>query len=455
MDSNGLRYWQSLGIKDFPNQIRLNKTRKNQVSCANPVQILGIFKCIKPKAMNTNIVITLDTRREKKNKNYPLIMRLGHNERTTSIPLGIDLLEKDWDSKNKVVKKSYVGVSTVSRLNNLIQKKKTDAMDIIFKLHETKKLNNLPITELRDRIAKKGKTQSFYIYTDTVIENLIKANRIGTARSYRGVISVLKTFHGNKDLLFSDVTYSFLNKFETNHKSRDNGINGLAVYLRTIRAIFNKAIKDGMAEKEQYPFVDYKIKTEPTEKRALDWPLIKLIIEAKISNDHVCFHARNYFVASYMMYGMNFTDMAYLLKADIQNGRVLYRRKKTGKLYDIKITEGLQKILSYYQKKFSDSEYVFPILKRDTPLTQSKDIQWARKRYNKRLKDLATLCGIEKNLTSYVSRHSFATQAMLQEVPVKAISTMLGHSSVKTTESYLQSLPSIILDDYNAKILNH
>jgi integrase len=156
-----------------------------------------------------------------------------------------------------------------------------------------------------------------------------------------------------------------------------------------------------------------------------------------------------------MMYGMNFTDMAYLLKTDIQNGRVLYRRKKTGKLYDIKITDALEKILSYYKNRSSDSEYVFPILKRDTPLTQSKDIQWARKRYNKRLKDLAKLCGIEKNLTSYVSRHSFATQAMLQEVPVKAISTMLGHSSVKTTESYLQSLPSNILDEYNAKILNH
>ncbi len=50
--------------------------------------------------MNTNIVISLDTRREKKDKTYPLVMRLGHNERTTSIPIGVSLLEKDWDSKN-------------------------------------------------------------------------------------------------------------------------------------------------------------------------------------------------------------------------------------------------------------------------------------------------------------------------------------------------------------------
>lgn len=405
--------------------------------------------------MNTNIVISLDTRRKRKDGTYPLIMRVGHNERTTSIPIGIHLFEKDWDIKNRVVKKSYEGVTTVTRLNNQIQKKKADAMDIILKLHESKQLQNLTIKLLREKIEKDNTKQSFFKYSEKLIDDLNKAQRIGTARSYKEVVSVVKSFNGGKDLSFSEITFNFLSKFETDHKSRGNGVNGLAVYLRTIRAIFNKAVKDGVAEKEQYPFIDYKIKTEPTEKRALDWPLIKMIIEARIPKDHVCFHARNYFVASYMMYGMNFTDMAYLLKTDIQNGRVLYRRKKTGKLYDIKITDGLQKVLSHYQMKYPDSEYVFPILKRDTPLTQSKDIQWARKRYNKRLKDLATLCGIEKNLTSYVSRHSFATQAMLQEVPVKAISTMLGHSSVKTTETYLQSLPSNILDDYNAKIMEN
>lgn len=380
-------------------------------------------------------------------------MRLGHNERTTSIPLGIDILEKDWDGKNRVVKKSYVGVSTVSRLNNLIQKKKTEAMDIIFKLHEASQLHNLPITDLRDRISQQGKTQSFYSYTEKVIEELIKANRIGTARSYKGVVSVLKTFTGQKDLFFNTISYSFLNGFETDHKSRGNGLNGLAVYMRTIRAIYNKAMKEGVVEKELYPFSDYKIKTAPTGKRALEWEFIKKIIENDLAIGHPCFDARSYFLASYMLYGMNFTDMAHLKKGDIQNGRIIYRRKKTSKLYDIKITDSLNIIISFYTKRNSDSEYVFPILKRETSFSQERDIQWARKRYNTKLKDLALLCGIEKNLTSYVSRHSFATQAMLLEVPINAISTMLGHSSLKTTETYLKSLPSNILDDYNARVL--
>ena len=117
------------------------------------------------------------------------------------------------------------------------------------------------------------------------------------------------------------------------------------------------------------------------------------------------------------------------------------------------MTDSLNQIISYYINKTPESKYIFPIIKRESSLSQDKDIQWARKRYNKKLKDLAKHCGIETSLTSYVSRHSFATQAMLQQVPLNAISTMLGHSSLKTTEVYLKSLPSNILDDYNAKIM--
>ncbi|MDR6193291.1 integrase [Siphonobacter sp. BAB-5404] len=223
--------------------------------------------------------------------------------------------------------------------------------------------------------------------------------------------------------------------------------------MRTIRAIYNKAIKSGLVDKELYPFDDYKIKTSPTDKRALDSEFLKKIIELEIPVNHICFNTRNYFLASYMMYGMNFADMAYLEKSSLVNGRIRYRRRKTGKLYDIKITPSLEKILGHYLEQNPVSKFVFPILKREDPVLRDKDIQWARKRYNKKLKTLATLCGIDSNLTSYVSRHSFATQAMLHEIPLAAISTMLGHSSLKTTEIYLKGLPINVLDDYNEKIL--
>ncbi len=184
--------------------------------------------------MNTNIVISLDARRTKKDGTYPLVMRLGHNERTTSILIGISIREKDWDTKNRLIKKSYIGVNSVSRLNNMIQKKKTDAMDTILKLNESGELATLSLVALKDKLVRENKGSSFCTFTQEIIEDLKKANRIGTARSYKGTMSVLKEFNKGKDLSFSDITYSFLTKFETAHLQKGNAYNGLAVYMRTI-----------------------------------------------------------------------------------------------------------------------------------------------------------------------------------------------------------------------------
>ncbi|ODS80724.1 MAG: hypothetical protein ABS46_13480, partial [Cytophagaceae bacterium SCN 52-12] len=267
--------------------------------------------------MNTNVVVSLDTRRKKKDGSYPIIMRLGHDGKTTSIPLGLSIDEKDWDDKQRKVKKTYTGVNSVTWLNNRIQKIKTEAMDIILKLHDDGILQTLPITSLKDRITQKDAKDSFIEFANQCINELIAANRIGTARSYKGIISILKDYRKGRDLLFKEITYDFLTKFEIHHKAKGNGVNGLAVYMRTIRSIYNKGIKSGMVEKELYPFDDYKIKTAPTEKRALDIEFLKKIIELDLTQDHLCFDTRNYFLASYMMYGMNFADMAYLEKTSI------------------------------------------------------------------------------------------------------------------------------------------
>lgn len=403
--------------------------------------------------MNTNIVVSLDTRRPKKDGSYPLVLRLGHNERTTSLPLSISLHRNEWDEKSRCVKKNYTGSNSVARINNMIQKQRADALDIILKLNESGQLQSMSVLDVRNRISNQTATSSFFVFSKQIIEDLKASNRIGTAKSYQCALNVFSAYNGNKDLQFSQVNYNFLTRFENHHLSKGNGYNSLAVYMRSIRALFNRAVKAGLVERSYYPFNDYTIKTQPTEKRALEWDFLKKIISLDLPRSHPLYDARNYFVGSYMMYGMNFTDMAYLKKDNLINGRIQYRRRKTSKLYDIKITGPLEEMLTYYVGLNDDSVYVFPILKREGVFSNYKEIQWARKRYNKKLKEIAKRCSIDTNLTSYVSRHSFATQAMMQKVPVNAISAMLGHSSLKTTEVYLKSLPSNILDDYNAGII--
>jgi site-specific recombinase XerD len=190
----------------------------------------------------------------------------------------------------------------------------------------------------------------------------------------------------------------------------------------------------------------------PTAKRAIKQESVKKILEMKIDPSDFMVHYRNYFILSYMLFGMSFIDMAFLKVENIRNGRIRFQRKKTSKLYDIKITEPLKEILNFYTKDKSSDEFILPIIKREKVELQYKDVKDALHRYNDGLKRLAKRCGIDEKLTSYVSRHSFATHAMLKNIPLIAISEMLGHSKLNTTQIYLKSLPSNLMDVYQEEL---
>tara|TARA_R110001592_G_scaffold169698_5_gene406335 strand:+ start:1420 stop:2517 length:1098 start_codon:yes stop_codon:yes gene_type:complete len=358
-----------------------------------------------------------------------------------------------WDERNEKIKKNYSDSITVKKLNNKLLKAKVRAINIIDKLNDTEELNYLSISQLKNKITKKVTFNSFFEYSNSIIEQLKKVERYGNANSYYAVTKILKKFNKGNDLKFNEVNYEFLKKFEQFHYSRGNSTNGLAVYMKTIRAIYNKAIKAGIIPKEAYPFTNYRIKTTPTEKRALDINSIKSIMLLQLKETNNLFHYRNYFLTSYMLYGVSFIDMAFLKLENIIDNRIKFFRRKTSKPYDIKITPQLKEILAFYTKNKNKSDFIFPIIKRDTYELQYKDVLWARKVYNQGLKQIAEKCHIEQRLTSYVSRHSFATQAMLQDVPLQAISAMLGHNRLSTTQIYLKSLPSEVLDDYNKKLV--
>ncbi|MDB5227807.1 MAG: site-specific integrase [Bacteroidota bacterium] len=404
--------------------------------------------------MTTSVTLLLDNRRAKADGTYPLIVRIIHNRSIAQITLGTYLLEKDWNEEKRVIKTSFKGTESVTRLNNYIQKKKTQVSDFVTKLDEIKVLHTIKTAnQIKELFEKKSDNLSFFKYTQKLIAELKAANRIGNARSYSFVLSVLKKYCNDKELSFSDLNYTFLVKFEASHLGKGNKINSLAVYMRTIRAVYNRAIKDGLVERELYPFTNYKIKTKKTQKRAISMDAIEKIVELPLEPNDPLYHPRNYFLMSFYMRGIPFADLAQLKLSNVISGRIYYQRKKTDKPYNIKITDEIEGILNIYAKDKQKDDYIFPIIKRTEPAEQYKDVEWARNRYNKKLTKLAERCDIEENLTSYVSRHSFATQAKNLGIPIAAISDMLGHESTKTTEIYLDSLPSEIMDQYHEQVI--
>lgn len=403
--------------------------------------------------MNANAVLTLDTRRARKDGTYPVILRLSHRGKTIPVSTGISLPEKYWDGKNRRIRQSYNGLDNITRANNWLEKQKAKALDIITRLKDTGELNGLSIKELKDRIVSKGQKATVFDFIEGLIADLIKKQKVGNARSYRNVLREIKNFRKGRDFTFHELNYSFLLEFERAYLSRGLSENGLAVYMRTIKAIYNKAIKAGLAEKENYPFDRYIIKTKPTKKRAIGFDAIQKIIDIKLDPDTVLFDTRNIFLMSFYLYGAPYIDLAFLKLSNIIDERVQYKRQKTGRFYDIKISPALNEILAYYTAGKDQNDYILPIIKRDTLQDRYKDVLWALNRYNKRLKQLAVQAGIKEKLTSYVSRHSFATIADNMEIPVTAISQMLGHEKLSTTQSYLAGVRKSAIDDYNQRII--
>lgn len=403
--------------------------------------------------MDTHIVVSLDKRRSKKDGSFPIILRLTHTRKTTSISTGYSVFEKYWDDKNRKIRSSFKGFQNVTRVNNQIEKEKSRALDIITKLNDKGKLRYASISQIKNSIVtSKKSTNSVFNYTQKLIDDLFEKNKIGNARSYQNVLREIKKFRNKRDLVFEEINYDFLNRFENAYLGRGNSENGLAVYMRTIRAIYNKAIKEGVAEKEAYPFGNYTIKTKPTKKRAISYDAIQKIVNLKLKKEDPLFETRNIFLISFYLMGAPFMNLAFLKMENIVDGRIQYKRKKTGRFYDIKITSNLEKILPYYTKGKKDTDFVLPIIKRENLPDQYKDVLWALRRYNKKLKSLGKLVGIQETLTSYVSRHSFASIANSMEIPVTAISEMLGHERLSTTQVYLAGFIKEAIDQYAEKI---
>lgn len=148
---------------------------------------------------------------------------------------------------------------------------------------------------------------------------------------------------------------------------------------------------------------------------------------------------------------MCFVDLAYLKKENLQGDILRYVRKKTGCQIDVKVTREMQDIIDSFVHEVKGSPFLFPII-RDSNKSHRLQYENALHAQNDRLKKLAAMVGVEKPVTTHVARHSWATIAKYQDIPLRVISECLGHSSERTTRIYLDSLNNSVLDEANELI---
>lgn len=160
--------------------------------------------------------------------------------------------------------------------------------------------------------------------------------------------------------------------------------------------------------------------------------------------------ARDIFLMSFYLRGMSFVDMAFLRKSDLSDGYVTYRRRKTGQLLTIAWTPEMAQILEKYPP--NPTSYLLPIIRR---AGKNERNMYHNMSYtiNRRLKAIANMADIRMPLTLYVARHSWASAAKAKGIPLSVISQGMGHDSESTTQIYLASLDTAVIDSANALII--
>ena len=312
--------------------------------------------------------------------------------------------------------------------------------------------------------------KKFLRYATAEALHLKEMGRFGVANNHacanRRFADFLKTL-GKKDVSFKKMKPDLLADFEGWMKSRGICRNTSSCYLRSLCAVWNKAVRDGLAEGN--PFRGTYRGVAKTRKRSIDTEslcrLQRLDIEAVLTDhgrkavgkklrQHInrLMFTRDLSLFSFCSRGLTFVDMAYLKKSDVKGDVLSYVRRKTGQRIDVCVEPLMRNIINRYQ---TDTSYLFPIItEQQDELLMYRQYQSAIHLYNKSLGELGTMLGGQK-LTSYVSRHSWTTMARQDGMDMSLISQAQGHDSVRTTEIYIKSLDGSIIDQANHTLLEH
>nr|DAE67588.1 MAG TPA: Integrase [Bacteriophage sp.] len=273
--------------------------------------------------------------------------------------------------------------------------------------------------------------------------------KVRSSETYRSMLNSFTCFRKGVDLTFDMMDGMLMELYEAWMRKCGLTRNSTSFYMRILRTNYKLAVEKGVTP-DRHPFRKVYCGIDKTVKRSLPFSEIKKISALDLSRKPSMDFARDMFMFSFCTRGMSFIDMAYLKKADLNNGCLAYRRKKTGQLMMIEWTKQMQDIIDKY--KSDGTSYLLPIITREDG-SERRQYQNQMRKINRLLKDIANRAGLPFSLSMYYARHSWATIARGRDVPLAVISEGLGHDSETTTQIYLDSIKSSEVDKVNRMIL--
>lgn len=372
--------------------------------------------------------------------------QICRNGTTTRIPAGITLLPEHWDRNRLCIIRAphdeAVGrvrrriESDISHLRRIIDNADTDQ----------------PLSDIVAQFRRADRGVTLLAYIERQIEQLKSVGKLGTTRNYRRTAASFAKFLDGGDMPLRDFGRATVANYSKWLLDRDIARNSSSFYMRVLRSVYNKAVKERIVC-QSFPFRGVYTGVDRTRKRAVDESAVIRLYRMDLGTRSRLAMIRDLFIFSYCTRGMAFIDMAFLRKRDIAHGNISYCRHKTGQRLIIRMEPCIARIVERYAPLAAATPYVFPLISAEEPEAAFRQYNTALGYYNRKLKELARIAGIDSPLSSYMARHTWATTARNHAVPLAVISAAMGHTSERTTQIYLASLENSVIDRANHHIL--
>lgn len=356
-----------------------------------------------------------------------IMTRITINGENTNFSSKLNVNPKLWDTKlGKVGGKSKVA----SELNGLMSDMESSIRQMYFDMSRYETVTAEKLRNAFMGIVPENQTL-IGLFTEHIEEcrALIGISKTpATVQKYDRALRRVKEFIKFKyhltDMPLRDVNHKFIVDLETYLRTVSGcNENTTAKFIQTFKAIIIKAKNNGWIIAD--PFANYRIRIKRVDRGYLTEKEIATIAEKEFPTKRLE-QVRDIFIFSCYT-GLAYIDIKELKKEHIQtsfdgNQWIMTHRHKTGTPVNVPLLAIPQELIKKYEGQAKDG-LLFPVL--------------SNQKMNAYLKEIAVVCGIEKNITFHLARHTFATTVTLSHgVPIESVSKMLGHTNIQTTQIY-------------------
>lgn len=380
--------------------------------------------------------IYLEEYRKRKDGTCAIKIRITYDRKRRYYPTDFSLTPDEFNQVMHGKRRSAAQKKILIKLNHFLNK----ATDVI----ETLPIFTFDSFE-ENYFEHRNTKDSVSFAFDKYIDQLKVENRLGTAVTYVCAKNSIEKF--KPKVTFAEITPAFLQKYERWMLKKNKSISTVGIYLRSLRAVYNAQNIDASL----YPFGNgkkkYSIPASKNIKKALTVEEIARIYNYEAPAKSTEEMAKDYWLFLYLCNGMNVKDFCLLKWKNIEGDILTYKRAKSERTKrdqkDITISlkpETWDIIKKWGQPSISKDNYIFPhLLNGLSEVKKQKTYKQLTKTINKYMKRIDAELGINKNITTYFARHSFATVLKRSGAKTEMISELLGHSSLSVTENYLDS----------------